>query len=683
MLTLLPVAVVAIFVALLVVARRAPAVRGLVVELTPVVVVAATALSAAYLFAALVEIGPPALPMAAASGLAVAALPAIVPARGRAAVAGAVTVVVALLTLADVVYWRFFGGLMPLLAIGSAPLIGDVGDSISELLERRDLALAPLFLVGLALPFTPRLARGRATTTPPLSKPPARFLEGLTPTRVTALLALVTFLGGVTPVAVDVGFWLDHRFSWKVFNWKMSFSAVGLIGSHARDIARSARENWIREPPSDEELAELTRFAASRTVPVDETFGRDRGLSVVVVQVEAMQDFAVFATVNGARVMPFLHGLIEERATLYTGLWDQTGGSPTSDCEYAVMNALHPLAQGSVAFRRPGNDFVALPRLFDDAGYTTFSAHAYNRGMWNRAIVHPAYGFASSAFDDAFAGGRRVGWGLGDVDFFKRALAMVREQPAPTFSFLITLTSHHPYKYVPKPWRKLKPKALRGPLADYLHSMRYVDEALAVLFAELEKAQRADSTVVVIYGDHDSKLTFSESVARAAERDLGFDAQRATDLSKRAWRTKKIPLVIVSPRASEPRVIDDVGGQIDIGPTILHLMGIEKPRAMLGRALTGGDTSRFVARTDGSAVDATHVLDLESGEAVCTSRATGERVAREECAPLAARVAEELSVSERITLEDLARRITDAESPAIDAAPALLDDRARDAGPLP
>jgi phosphoglycerol transferase MdoB-like AlkP superfamily enzyme len=637
--------------------------QGAVVEIStlalPVVATFACVLAAVMAFPALVGIGGPFFPMALATSAFLAIAPALAP-TGICALVASVTIgLTAILTLADVVYWRFFGGLMPLLAIGNASHIGDVADSIGALLMAQDLALLPLFVIAVLLPWMlPR----------PVSTTPSLFAR-----RARALLLVATVAGGGIPVVADVHLWLEHRESWKVFRWTMSLSGVGLVGAHARDIARSAREIVQRRTPSADELEAWVGFADARARVVDDEStalddaGTARGMNLLIVQVEAMQGFAVDAKVGDDMVMPFLNVLRRTRALYYPNLWDQTGGSPTSDCEYLVLNGLHPLAQGSVAFRRPGNDFVALPKVLGEAGYATLSAHAFDKGMWNRALLHPRVGFDTSFFKDSFAPGRDIGWGLGDIDFFKQSVAKMTELEEPFFAFLITLTSHHPYKYIPRDLRELKLRNLGDDvLGQYLHSMRYVDDALRSLFDELGRAGLADRTVVAIYGDHDSKLTLSARVQKNAERELGLDPRIVDDLARRAWRTKQIPLFVVIPGQSEGRVVDDVGGQIDIAPTLLHHLGVAKPRSMLGRPLLGVPGTvgrRFAARYDGAGVDAMHVLDVESGELECYLRETGASIDVKSCAHLQREVQEEIAISERITLEDLAAYVSHATVP--------------------
>src|SRR5690606_1582005 len=147
------------------------------------------------------------------------------------------------------------------------------------------------------------------------------------------------------------------------FNSSSLVRDAGIWGAHARETARSVRE--IRQT----EDLQPERFATVRAYHQDPArrkrtphFGTAAGANVLLVQVEALQQWALDADINGRPIMPFLRGL-QQQGVYYTNVWHQTGGSPTSDCEYMVLNSQHPLQQGAVAFRRAGNTFVALPSV--------------------------------------------------------------------------------------------------------------------------------------------------------------------------------------------------------------------------------------------------------------------------------------------------------------------------------
>jgi phosphoglycerol transferase MdoB-like AlkP superfamily enzyme len=342
-----------------------------------------------------------------------------------------------------------------------------------------------------------------------------------------------------------------------------------------------------------------------------------------------------------------------ERALYFSGVWDLTGISPTADCEYLALNSLHPLPDAAVPFRYGGNHFVALPRVFSGAGYDTAALHAFDRGFWNRARVYPSYGFTHTYFDRELGSGQRYGWGLSDKTFFSRALERIDRLRRPFLAYLVTLTSHHPYGYLPKQERRIDTNGLPGILADYVASMRYVDEALLDLFAALGSRPDAANTVVAVYGDHESRISLDPKEEAATRATLSLRTHKLADLARRSFEIRRVPFFVVLPGSNQARSFDGIGGQIDLGPTLLHLFGVEKPRSMLGRPLfqAGGRAVRY----DGAAVDPAHVRFPDGS---CKNH-DGALLATGDCADLARRADEEIQMSWAITRLDLAGRLSE------------------------
>jgi phosphoglycerol transferase MdoB-like AlkP superfamily enzyme len=274
--------------------------------------------------------------------------------------------------------------------------------------------------------------------------------------------------------------------------------------------------------------------------------------------------------------------------------------------------------------------------------------------MWNRAVLYPRYGFDQTAFKDELGDGPKLGWGIGDKLFFERVMPRIEHLKTPFVSMLITLTSHSPYPYVPVAERKLELGALEGSdFSGYLHSMRYNDEAIEQLFAQLRKNDLLSNTTVVIYGDHDSRMKFP--ARQFSDTDLSPDTQRR--LSIRDYTTKQIPLLIVLPERlhQAARVLHTIGGQVDIGATLLHLFGLQQPRSFIGQSLLPEHVGH-ASRIDGSGVDGEHIYTAPGGGR-CESFPDFQRLERDACAELSRRTQEELNISWDVTLLDLAGKL--------------------------
>jgi phosphoglycerol transferase MdoB-like AlkP superfamily enzyme len=579
-----------------------------------------------------------ALYSAAVFALPVALIPGFYRARGFAIVMG----VLLLLVFGDLIYLRYFGNILPVLAISAGGQLWDVRDIIFKYTRRRDAWLLLVFAVSVALPFVwPKPNRADAP------KPLRAALD---------LLLVCTSIAFLLPLLGIVQRWMDSDRSWRVLNGTDAVQDSGIVVAHIKEVARSIRDARQHGSITDEQYEKVRKYHEARAALAtdDADFGRARGTNLLIIQVEGMQEWVIGARDRGQELTPFMNGL-RERGWFFDRLYDETGDSSTSDAEYMVLNSQFPIPQGSVAFRRDENHFVTIMHSFKEAGYTTFAGHAYAAGMWNRAVLYPRYGFDQTAFRDEVGDGPKLGWGMGDKLFFERVMPRIEKLKRPFVSLLITLTSHSPYEYVPLGERKLQLGPIEGSdFSGYLHSMRYNDEAIEQLFGQLQKNGLLQNTTVVIYGDHDSRMKFS---ARwMTETNLAIEARRR--IATRDYTTKQIPLLIVLPERMQaaPRLVHTLGGQVDIGATILHLYGLKQPRSFIGQSLVPARVGH-ASRIDGSGVDGQHIY-VAPGGGRCESFPDLQRLERDACAELSRRTQEELNLSWDVTLLDLAGKLT-------------------------
>ena len=578
---------------------------------------------------------------AAVFALPIAFVPGVYRARGFGVVMGLFLLIV----FGDLIYLRYFGNILPVLAISSGGQIWDVRDIIIKYTQRRDAWLLPTLVASLAVPFLwPK--------TPKADAPIA--LRGALDF-VLACTCIVCFL----PIPGIVQSWMDSDRSWRVLNGTDAVQDSGIVVAHIKEVARSIRDARQHSSITPDEFARVQRYHAERAKEVvdDPDFGLARGTNLLILQVEAMQKWVIGAHDKGQEITPFLNAL-RDRSWFFDHVYDETGDSSTSDCEYMVLNSQFPIPQGSVAFRRDENHFVTFLHAFKDAGYTTFAGHAYAAGMWNRAVLYPKYGYDQTAFKDELGDGPKLGWGIGDKLFFERVMPRITHLKQPFVSVLITLTSHGPYQYVPAAERKLNLGTIdSSEFGGYLHSMRYNDEAIAQLFGEFKSAGLLDNTTVVIYGDHDSRMKFPAYLA--TETDLPTDVQRR--LAIRDYTTKQIPLLVVLPERlhAAPRVVHTLGGQVDIGATIAHLFGLKRPGSFIGQSLLP-ERVGHASRIDGSGVDGEKIY-IAPGGGRCESFPDFKRLDRSACADLSKKTQEELNMSWDVTLLDLAPKLAGKE----------------------
>src|SRR5450432_2890346 len=210
---------------------------------------------------------------------AVFALPvALIPGLYRPRGFGVVLALFLLIVFGDLIYLRYFGNIMPVLAISSGGQIWDVRDIIFKYTQRRDAWLLPGLAAGVALPFLwPKTPKADA---PVVARGALDFL------------LIATSLVFILPIPGIVQGWMDSDRSWKVLNGTDAVQDSGIVVAHIKEVARSIRDARQHGSITPTEMAKVVRYHQERAEEVknDADFGIARGTNLLILQVEAMQN---------------------------------------------------------------------------------------------------------------------------------------------------------------------------------------------------------------------------------------------------------------------------------------------------------------------------------------------------------------------------------------------------------
>lgn len=565
-------------------------------------------------------------------------LKAIPSRRWRVWASWSVVSLASVLLIADNVYGKWFGDMFPAVALLAVGHIGSVADGAWNLAVSRDAWFCVDIV--LALPLVVALSRLSA-----LRRPGPRLRYG------TALVGVVVMLiaGWQTITALRV----QPTIVTQRFSNLALVARTGPLAFHAVDVWLLIKRSAARELLSDETFVETRAwFDQRRALRAGDgpSFGIATGMNLVVIQVESLQASMVSLHINGQAVMPNLARL-EAESLSFSQVFDQTDEGRTSDAEWLGLTSLLPEQHGAAAFVDAANHPVGMPQVLASAGYRTLSAVAFAPSFWNRRVMHPRFGFQSSAFAADFAPGEKIGWGLNDRDFLLQMVPRLSGRSAPFAAWLITQSLHYPFEAFPDRHKKLDLGDWRDtPFGNYLHGMHYFDQALGEFLAALKGTGELARTLVVVIGDHSAGFPWTPELAHA----LGF----GNDLLH--WTlADRVPLVIHVPGGSAQR-IDVPVGQVDLAPTVLNLLGIDAASLpYVGRNLLGSPGDEPVVRRDGSWVDARHLFLLRSGATGthCYDRARLIDVSLAECEAGSATVARQVEMARRVREFDLQQRL--------------------------
>lgn len=555
----------------------------------------------------------------------------LLPFRARIIALVALNIVLTVILYADLVYFRYFQDIISVPVLLQAGQVGALGESIATLLSPSDLLYFADWPIILAFALY-AMVTGRAERTALMDRHRKRRVW----MRTTA--AVLVFAVGFTMVFVPIS---DAKRTWAkgLFGanwWNVSlYNVIGLYGFHAYDVYTFAKRQVSGRslPPEDiEETGDwfATRGSLRQALEKDALFGAYGGRNVIMIQVEALQNFVIERTWNGQAITPHLNALLKE-SVYFDRFYHQTSQGRTSDADFTAHCSQQPLPSGSVFIRYADHTFDCVPSALKAEGYGTTVFHAYDGGFWNRNAMYERMAYDKFYSKKHFTLDEPLGWSLGDMSFFRQSADMITRQEQPFYSFLITLTSHHPYK-LPSSKVTFDAGEFAGTeFGDYLASIHYTDAALGSFIDRLREEGLLDDTVLLLYGDHDNSIRDWSYYERMLGREL--------NVIERQQLLMQVPFIVRLPdgaHAGEQR--EDVGGQIDIAPTILHLLGIESGRlTMAGMPLLTAappESSRHVVFRNGSFTDG-RVYYLPSAAAksgsACFEAASGRPLQAEAC----------------------------------------------------
>lgn len=327
-----------------------------------------------------------------------------------------------------------------------------------------------------------------------------------------------------------------------------------------------------------------------------------RGYNVILICAPSLQEYVIGARVLGQEVTPYLNAWRQE-ALHFSQFFAQSQEGRLIDAEFIALTSLHALPHGSIAFLNRHESWTALPQVLRQKGYYTFSMHADSGIDWNEKRLQERYGFQESIFNKDLLSVRpeeRESRGMADEVFMERAIPRLRGLPQPFFASLTPILARHPFRRpIPEHFRYLTLGPLEtSPIGRYLQEMREFDFALEEFVHAIEQSGLRDHTLIAVYGDPDGFSPSSSEVIPLVEQQMRNPNPLLENL--------RVPFFISSPHSGLRGDRQAPGGQLDIAPTLLALLGIDSPPTFVGRTLVGAP-SPAVAFRGGLALDETWI----------------------------------------------------------------------------
>lgn len=464
------------------------------------------------------------------------------------------------LLYANVVYFRFFSDFLTFSTLNQAGNVESMGGAVSASFKWYDFVYFIDTIIYLAiLIFKRKWLDNRA-----FSK---KFVPVVMATSVALFFLNLAFAETDRPELLTRTF--DHKYLVKY---------LGPYNFTVYDGVKTIENNQQKALASEDDLTKVLNYTKQkRTEPNPEYYGAAKKKNIIKIHLESFQTFLINKKVNGKEVTPFLNKLSSgnQDFTYFPNFFHQTGQGKTSDSEFTMDNSLYGLPQGSAYSLKGDNTYQSLPAILNQKqGYTSNVMHGDYKTFWNRDQVYKHFGidnFYDATYYD-MSDDNIVNLGLKDKPFFKASADYQSKMKKPFYSHLITLTNHYPFTLDEEDASIDKPNTGDSTVDGYIQTAHYLDQALEEYITDLKKKGLYDNSVIMIYGDH---YGISENHNNAMEKLLGekITPAKFTDLNRTGFWLK-VP-------GKSGGVNKEYAGQMDVMPTLLHLVGIDSKNYLM------------------------------------------------------------------------------------------------------
>jgi phosphoglycerol transferase MdoB-like AlkP superfamily enzyme len=264
---------------------------------------------------------------------------------------------------------------------------------------------------------------------------------------------------------------------------------------------------------------------------------------------------------------------------------------------YKSIHAMSSILAGIPSFKDaftsspyPKQKTESLVSTLKSEGYTTSFFHGAPNGSMGFLGYSNILGFDNYYGKNEYNNDAEFDgvWGIWDEPFFQYFNSTISKKKQPFLATLFSVSSHEPYQ-IPEKYEGKFPKGD----VNIHQCIGYTDYALKQFFKAAKKEPWFNNTIFVLVGDHGNTIFYDDY--------------------KKEVNKNKVAMLIYKPNSKFVGEYKDYAQQIDLYPTILDMVGYDKPFRSWGRSLVGDSKiTPFLIRYSAN------VYQFMSGNYICT-----------------------------------------------------------------
>lgn len=280
------------------------------------------------------------------------------------------------------------------------------------------------------------------------------------------------------------------------------------------------------------------------TDKIDKYINRRSNSHLIIILVESLENWVISDSIT-----PNIHDFITNNPNIFYAnkITKQTLKANSADGQMIIMTGLLPVQEGITCYKYFKNTFPSLSKIYDKST----AIIPGSLGAWNQKAMSKAYGIDSSFV--ALENDRII------------IENTINQYPHNNFLLSLNISTHMPciefsdsatikYNYKPKV------------VSDYINSMNFFDKQLGKILNKVQTDSILRNSTIVITGDHP---IFPSEIREE------FSKYSKTNNLNYKIEENYTPFIIYSQNIKRKIIVDEVVYQMDIYPTILHVISAQ------------------------------------------------------------------------------------------------------------
>lgn len=460
-----------------------------------------------------------------------------------------VNLLITVLFFTLIVYFRHFGIIPTYQVLEQADQVGAVKKSIFSVIQPRYLLI---YMDILILAFV--LLRKR------IAVDWKRALSVRTSRKTVAAVFTISLLVCLFNI-------LPHTES---INETVQAEQMGILNYEAFSLLENDEETPVESNLITQSSIHALKGITEPAAPA--LFGKAKGKNVIMIQMESFQKFLIDLKIDGQTITPVMNGLAHGNY-YFPRFYQQVGQGNTSDAEFVVNTSFYVPPDGPATQIYAKKELPSLAKLLESQGYDTATFHTNEVDFWNRDELYEGLGF-NRYYDKTFfgEGNDELWFGPSDEVLYSKTAEELQRMDAgaaPFYAHVISMSAHNPFSLPEDKQKMILPERYAGTyVGDYIQSQNYADYCLGVFLEDLRARGLLEDSILLLYGDHRGLPVFSlDEEDRVLLEEIFGGTYLERDMIN-------IPLIISGEGVTEPAEFRQLGGQVDILPTLANLLGV-------------------------------------------------------------------------------------------------------------